>query len=221
MRNLRTALFLGLALSILAIPAFAGGLFPTAGQYVIHSHPSFLVAVGDSKEVVECDASLTLVAGNPYVTKQGTRRVDLKILDWQATGNSKLLGGPLNMRFDPAIQVKDDSFVETFTVVTAKNAQADFPARAQFAVGYSMDTPWGTVAGLRGVTRGSIHAFPPENDIFTMEKGDIASIMGQLMPTQLSAMSAAGEVKKLDAKITALACACPAPTLTTGGGSSK
>jgi hypothetical protein len=218
-RNLKTALFVGLALSVVAMPVFAGGLFPKAGTYTIHSHPSFLVAVGDSKEVVECDATLTLVAGDAYVTKAGTRRVDLKILDWQANGSSKLLGGALNMRFDPAIKVNDSSFVETFTVVTAKNAQPDFPARAQFAVGYSMDTPWGTVAGLRGVTRGSIHAFPPENDIFTMEKGDIASVMGQLMPTQLSAMSAAGEVKKLDAKITALACACPAPTLSTGGSS--
>jgi hypothetical protein len=220
-RKLRTALFVGLALCIAAVPAFAGGAFPKAGQYVIHSHPSFLIAVGDKKEVVDCDATLTLVAGDAYVTKQGTRRVDLKILDWKATGNSQLLGGALNMRFDPNVKVGDDSFVETYTVVNAKNSGKDFPAKAQFAVGYEIDTPFGTVAGLRGVTRGSIHAFPPENDIFTMEKGDVAKVMGALMPAQLSSMSAAGEVNPLAASITALACACPATSLNTADTGTK
>jgi hypothetical protein len=220
-RNVRLSLFVGLAMSIIALPAFAGGAFPQAGQYVIHSHPSFLVTVGDQKEVVECDAALTLSAGTPYVTQQGNRRVDLKILDWKATGTSKLLGGPLNMRFDPNVKVGDDSFVETYTIVNAKNAGKDFPAKAQFAVGYQIDTPFGTVAGLRGVTRGSIHAFPPENDIFTMEKGDVAKVMGALMPAQLSSMSAAGEVSPLKATITAIACACPTQELSTAPPSAK
>jgi hypothetical protein len=216
-RNLKIALFVALALC-LALPAFAGNTmpnFPKAGQYVINSHPSFLINVGDKKEVVECNATLIVQAGDPYVTKQGTRRVDLKIVNWKADGVSKLLGGPLNFRMTQGAKTADSSFVETYNVVKAKSGEKDFPAKAQFAVPYEIDTPFGTVSGLNGVTRGSIKAFPPSDDVFLMEKGDIAKVMAQLLPAQLSSMSAAGEVNLQDVTIRPLACACPSSSIST------
>jgi len=207
MRTMKAVLIL--ALVLVAVPVFAGQManFPKAGEYTIHSHPSFLVSVGDSKEVVNCNATLLLRAGDPYITKQGTHRVDLTILDWKADGTSKLLGGPLNFRMMQGTKVADSSFVETYGVV--KTGAKEFPAKAQFAVPYEIDTPFGTVSNLTGVTRGTIKAFPPSGDTFLMEKGDVAKVMAQLMPGQLSSVSAAGEVSPAEVKITPLACDCP------------
>ena len=211
MRNVRSVLLLALVLAVVAVPAFAGQManFPKAGEYTIHSQPSFLVNVGDSKEVVNCKATLVLRAGDPYITKQGTHRVDLTILDWKADGTSKLLGGPLNFRLVKGAKVTDESFVETYGVV--KTGAKEFPAKAQFTVPYEIDTPFGTVSNLTGVTRGTIKAFPPVDDTFLMEKGDVAKVMAQLMPAQLSSVSAAGEVSPAEVKITPLACACVGP----------
>jgi len=212
------AVLIGLVLLVaLASMASADAVkapFPKAGQYTINSHPSFLISVGDSKEVVECDATLIVKAGDPYLTKSGTRRVDLVVVDWKANGKSTLLGGPLNFRMIKGTKVADRSFVETYGVVKA--GLADFPAKAQFAVPYELETPFGVVSNLVGVTRGTIKAFPPRNDVFMMEKGDIAKLMSDLMPAPLSAMSASGEVKPVEVTVAPLACACPAP-LDAGG----
>ena len=211
MHNRRSIWLLALALAIVAVPVFAGQManFPKAGEYVIHSHPSFLVNVGTSKEVVNCNATLVLRAGDPYITKQGTHRVDLTILDWKADGSSKLLGGPLNFRLLKGAKVADASFVETYGAV--KTGAKEFPAKAQFAVPYEIDTPFGTVSNLVGVTRGTIKSFPPHDDTFLMEKGDVAKVMAQLMPAQLSSVSAAGEVSPAEVQITPLACMCTDP----------
>jgi len=199
-----------LALLVALAPAEAGkSAFPRAGQYVIKSKPTFLITVGENQEVVECQATLTIRAGNPYITAKGTRRVDLEVIDWKASGKSELLGGPLNFRMKKGMKVDDKSFVETVGLAKV----ADFPAQAQFAVPYELSTPFGSVSNLVGVTRGSIKAFPPSDDVFVMEKGDIAKVMAELMPTPLSAMSASGEVTPLDVTIRPLACACPASDL--------
>jgi hypothetical protein len=215
----KSILLLALALGLIAIPALAGQManFPKAGEYTIHSHPSFLVTVGSNQEVVECNATLVLKAGNPYITKQGTRRVDLTIVDWKADGSSKLLGGPLNFRMAQGAKLTDESYVETFNVANVSNGAKDFPAKAQFAVPYEIDTPFGTVSNLSGVTRGTIHSFPPHNDTFLMEKGDIAKVMAQLLPAPLSSVTAAGEVNPLEITIKPLACADPADDGTGGG----
>jgi hypothetical protein len=217
-RKTLIALAACLALLVALAPAEAGKTaFPKAGQYVIKSKPTFLIAVGDNKEVVECEATLTVRAGDPYITAKGTRRVDLQVVDWKASGRSELLGGPIKFRLLKGVQVEDKSFVET--VGLAKTA--DFPAQAQFAVPYELSTPLGTVSNLVGVTRGSIKAFPPSDDVFMMEKGDIAKIMAELMPAPLSAMSASGEVTPLDVTIRPLACACPASDLSTADGGAE
>jgi hypothetical protein len=214
---LSTALILMVAVVPMASAGKAPLSFPTAGVYTINSHPSFLISVGDSKEVVECDATLVVQAGEPYITRQGTRRVDLQILDWKAKGESKLIGGPLSFRMTKGVKVDDKSFVETYGLAKASKA-ADFPAQAQFAVPYEIDTPFGVVGGLVGVTRGSIKAFPPSGDIFTMEKGDIAKLMNALMPAPLSSMSASGKVDLTEVTIQPLACACPVAEAADGGG---
>jgi hypothetical protein len=204
-----------LALVVALAPMASAGTsnwnFPKAGQYTINSHPSFLISVGDSKEVVECDATLVVKAGDPYITKTGTRRVDLQVVSWKANGTSKLLGGPLNFRMAKDTKVADKSFVETYQVAKASSHSADFPAKAQFAVPYEIDTPFGVVSNLVGVTRGTIKAFPPSNDVFIMEKGDIAKLMNALMPAPLSSMSASGTVQPATVSIQPLACGCPAP----------
>lgn len=199
-----------LALALASTPMLsAGEAFPKAGQYTINSRPTFLISVGESQEVVECEATLVVKAADPYLTATGTRRVDLQIVDWKAKGHSKLLGGPLNFRMTKGVKVADKSFVETYNSVKV-SGKADFPAQAQFAVPYELDTPFGVVSGLVGVTRGTIKAFPPKNDVFMMEKGDIAKLMTALMPAPLSSLSAAGEVQRTEVTVQPLACACPA-----------
>ncbi len=221
--TLRKSLVLSVALLLMVavVPMASAGKaplsFPKAGVYTINSHPSFLISVGDSKEVVECDATLIVQAGDAYITRQGTRRVDLQILDWKAKGHSKLIGGPLNFRMTKGVKVDDKSFVETYGLAKASTGAADFPAQAQFAVPYEIDTPFGVVGGLVGVTRGSIKAFPPSGDIFTMEKGDIAKLMNALMPAPLSSMSASGKVDITEVTIQPLACACPVAEADGGG----
>jgi hypothetical protein len=163
-RNAKSTLFVALILVLVCVPAFAGQMasFPKAGVYTINSHPSFMIKVGSNKEVVECDATLQVLADDSYTTKQGTRRVDLTILDWKANGSSKLLGGPLHFRMIKGAKSADASFVETYQVANASNNQKDFPAKAQFAVPYEIDTPFGTVSNLNGVTAApSMPSRPP------------------------------------------------------------
>jgi hypothetical protein len=207
MNRLRVA-FAVLAVLLLAVPAMAGTQgdardFPKAGLYELHSHPTFMIRVGESKEVVKCDATLTLRTSDPYPTAAGTRRVDLTVVDWKADGTSKLLGGPVRFRMTQGAKVQDPSFVETFH---AAGKEHDFPAQAQFVVPYKIETPFGTVSGLYGVTRGTIHSFPPKGDVFSMAKGDVANLVAALMPAPLSAMSAAGEVTPQEVEIQPLAC---------------
>ncbi|MEM7480039.1 MAG: hypothetical protein AAF481_02600 [Acidobacteriota bacterium] len=206
----KTLLFAALV-SLVAVPALAGGSlsvsnFPTAGEYVINSHPSFLINVGDTKEVIECDATLRLRASDPYVTASGAKRVDLTVLDWKADGFSKLLDGELNFRMRQGAEPVGESYVESYQ----QAGTHDFPAQAQFAVPYEVETPFGTIAGLHGITRGSIKAFPPSGDIFLMEKGDIGDLMADIMPAPLSALSAAGDTREETVEVQPISCLCPA-----------
>lgn len=205
--------FAALAVSALALaPAVAGsaaplavGDFPTAGEYVIHSKPTFMISVGDTKEVVECDATLVVRASDPYITAAGSKRVDLTVVDWKADGKSVLLDGALHFRMVQGVEPSDASYVESYQLAGTH----DFPAQAQFAVPYEVETPFGTMSGLHGVTRGSIKQFPPSGDIFLMEKGDIGDMMAELMPAPLSQLSAAGEEREGTVTVQPIACACP------------
>ena len=207
-RNRINILALGLLLLGVAVPVTAGTQgdprdFPKAGLYELHSNPTFMVRVGASKEVVKCKATLTLRTSDPYLTPAGTRKVDLTVVDWKADGTSELLGGPLRFRMTPGAKTEDPSFVETFK---AAGKGHDFPAQAQFVVPYRLETPFGTVGGLYGVTRGTIHSFPPKGDVFSMAKGDVANVMAKLMPAPLSALSAAGETTEEEVTIEPIAC---------------
>ncbi len=195
-----------LACVALAAPATANdNAFPPADQYVLRSNPQFEITVGENKELVACKAALVLTTGTPYVSADGKRRVDLQILDWNATGTSKLLGGEITFRMRKDATTTDKSFVESYELV--QSGSHDFPAQAQFAMPYEVDTPFGTVSNLYGVTTGTIESFPPQPGAqFKMYKGDVAHLMAELMPAPLSALSAAGEVTTVRAAIAPVAC---------------
>jgi len=208
----KVAVGLGLSLALMAalvVPASAAdqAAFPKPAQYILHSHPHFIVTVGDNKETVICDAELVLQTGEPYLAANSKRHVDLKVVNWKATGNSKLLGGPINFRMLKNVAASDKSFVESYEVFDAQRGSRDFPARAQFAVPYELDTPFGTVTQLYGVTAGTIESFPPQpGSQFKMQKGDVAHLMAELMPAPLSSLSAAGDVATVGATIEPDAC---------------
>src|SRR4029077_20896690 len=99
-------------LALAALPALAKEptVFPPSDVYTIHSKPAFNITVGDRVEVVTCKAELRLRTGKPYVAADGTRRVDLQILDWKADGRSELLGGDLHFRMEQGRPMRDPSF---------------------------------------------------------------------------------------------------------------
>lgn len=179
--------------------------FPAADEYVIKSRPAFNVAVGDRTEVVRCNAELRLRTGTPYVAEDGMRRVDLEIVDWKADGYSELMGGELHFRMEKGRAMRDPSYVQSYQVHNDGDPQ-DFPAYAQFAMPYELETPFGNINGLYGLTSGSIKEFPPQGSVFTMKKGDTAQIMAALMPEPISALSSAGEVTPVDVTVRPSAC---------------
>lgn len=208
-RNTRLAVVLAvLTALVVALPVLAEvkqTAFPKAGQYVLHSEPKFLVKVGDNEEVVQCKAQLVLQTSAAY-TAAGKRRVDLTVVDWKAEGTSKLLGGPIKFTMiKSGAPTQDKSYVQSYESATATSK--DFPAHAQFVVRYEMETPFGVVTDLYGVTAGTIEAFPPQpGALFKMQKGDVAHIMSELMPEPLSAMTAAGEVSGAEATVQPIDC---------------
>ncbi len=198
-------------LALLAIPALAkqpAAQFPEADVYTIHSLPSFNIAIGDRVEVVTCKAELRLRTGKPYVAADGTRRVDLEILDWKADGYSEALGGDLHFRMEQGKPTRDPSYVKSYQTWNAEKPM-DFPAHAQFSVPYELETPFGKVKGLHGLTTGQINSFPPRNTVFSMKKGDTAEIVAELLPEMISSMSAAGEVTPVNVSVRPAACLCP------------
>jgi hypothetical protein len=197
-------------LMLMAIPAFAKQptQFPASGVFTINSLPSFNITVGDRVEVVTCKAELRLRTGTPQVAADGTRNVALEILDWRADGYSELLGGDLHFRMEKGRAMRDPSFVKSFQAWNP-DQPLDFPAHAQFAMPYELETPFGKVKGLYGVTSGMINSFPPHGVVFTMKKGDTAEIVSALLPESISSMSAAGEVTPVNVTVRPAACLCP------------
>lgn len=199
------------ALAMLAAPAFAGDVvmteFPEAGLYVLHSQPQFNVTVGDQTETVTCRAKLVLQTSNAYLTDNGKRRVDLEVVSWQADGTSQLLGGDLHFRMIDGFETEDRSYVESYALYQPAQGVRDFPAHAQFAVPYELETPFGTVTGLYGLTQGTIEAFPPQpGALFRMEKGDTADLIAALMPEPVTALSAAGDITPVNVTVRPVAC---------------
>lgn len=206
----RRWLYLVPVVAMLALPALAADPvvqpeFPQSDVFTITSNPAFNVTVGDRTEVVRCKAELKLRTGEPYVTAEGGRRVDLQIIDWKADGYSELLGGELHFSMEKGRPMQDASYVQSYQAWN-EAAPHDFPAYAQFAMPYQLETPFGTIKGLYGLTSGSIASFPPSGSVFTMKKGDTAEIMAALMPEPVSALSSAGEVTPVNVTVRPAAC---------------
>lgn len=142
--------------------------FPKPGEFTIHSVPMFLLSRGERTEVVACKGKLVVRTGRPRVGARQRRQVDVEIVEWVATGTSKLLGGKIEFRQTPGGRLKS-------SVTAGKNA--DLPGVARFGMNYQVTTPRGTVEGLTGVASGRITSFPPRGDVFTVQKrlaiGDI------------------------------------------------
>lgn len=206
--TLKKQLIISFALALCALPAIAEmpTEFPKADVYTIHSKPSFNIAVGDRTEVVTCKAELRLRTSEPVIAEDGSRRVELEIIDWKADGYSELLGGDLHFNMQKGMPMRDPSFVKSYQTWNP-DQPLDFPAHAQFAMPYELETPFGKISGLYGVTSGSITSFPPRNSIFTMKKGDTAEIVAALLPESVSSLSAAGEVTPVNVTIRPAACA--------------
>jgi len=206
----KKTLLLALALIVIVAPAYAGTMveFPEAGVYTLHSEPTFEVTVGDKTELVTCRAELVLKTSEPYLTDRNKRRVDLEVVSWHADGASELLGGEMHFRMLNGETTPDESYVESYEFYSPQEASRDFPAHAQFSVPYELETPFGTISGLYGLTEGTIEAFPPQpGALFKMEKGDTANLMASLMPEPVSALSAAGEVTPVKVTVKPAACA--------------
>lgn len=197
MKNLTKAVLLAACLALLASTAAAAEL-PKAGEYVIKSSPQFRVTVGDAQELVNCEAILVLRTAEPTLTAANTKRIEVQVVDWKATGTSELLGGKLQFRMIPG-SVDEESYIETKDV-------NNFPAHAQFAIKYELETPFGVMTDLTGVTWGNINAFPPaKGDTMQLRKGQ-KDLIAHLLPAPLSALSAAGVVQQQTAAVEAVLC---------------
>ena len=197
MRNLTKAVLLAACLALVASSAAAAEL-PKPGDYVIKSHPQFRVTVGDAEEMVYCDATLVLRTTEPFATGANTQRINMQVVSWEASGTSELLGGKLEFRMIPG-SVDEESYIET------KDAN-NFPAHGQFAIRYELETPFGVMTDLTGVTWGTLNSFPPaKGDTMQLRKGQ-KDLIAHLLPAPLSAMSAAGMVMLQSASVEAVAC---------------
>jgi len=135
--------------------------FPRPGKFEIHSVPIFMLSRGDKVELVVCKARMVVETGRP--TTSGERRqVDVKVLDWVATGKSRLLGGKVEFRMTQGGR-QPRSWVKAGTA-------GDLPGKARFAMRYSVTTPQGTLENLTGAATGAISSFPPKLDVFRIDK---------------------------------------------------
>lgn len=155
--------------------------FPKPGRFEIRSLPLFLVGDGERDEVLVCKAEMVVQTKEAY-SMGGRRQVDLEVVEWVATGTSRLLGGKVEFRQTKPLK----SWVRT--KATGTDRGADFPAQARFAMRYQVTTPQGTVRNLTGVATGVIRQFPPKGDVFAVQK-----------------TLAFGSIR-----VTPVACACPA-----------
>lgn len=74
--------------------------FPKPGQFEIRSFPMFQLSNGKQAEILVCEARMVVRTGESYGTGT-TRQIDVDILEWVATGKSRLLNGPRNAATRP------------------------------------------------------------------------------------------------------------------------
>ncbi|HEX5761202.1 MAG TPA: hypothetical protein VF121_18605 [Thermoanaerobaculia bacterium] len=134
--------------------------FPRPGRFEIRSFPMFQLSNGKQAEILVCEANMVLRTGASYGTGAG-RQIDVEVLEWVATGNSRLLKGPVEFRMTQGPRRK--SWVRA-------GKKGDLPGQARFALRYQVTTPQGTVKDLDGVAVGPIRSFPPRGDVFRIDK---------------------------------------------------
>lgn len=138
--------------------------FPTPGEFIIYSSPVFVITRDDQQEVIELQASMRVQAGAPAKTARGTREVDIKMLEWEAVGTSRLLGGEVRYSLIRGMKSR----------VTGVTAAADMPGRMDLVGQFSLSLNGQVVDEHRGRARGLISAFPPaEGDLFDISGNEV------------------------------------------------
>jgi len=136
-------------------------LFPIAGDYIIYSKPLFRVKRGEEEELVECEAQMRVSLQDAAAVADGTRQISFKVLEWEAVGNSKLLGGELKYSLLKSLKSQ----------VTAGSEVADLPGRMIVSGRFGAFLNGEIVDEHKGKAVGVISSFPPA-------KGDLFDISG-------------------------------------------
>jgi hypothetical protein len=164
--------------------------FPPGGDYEIFSRPDFFVEIGDRGELLHCEARLVIRTSDAVVNKKGIRQVDFKVLEWEATGTSRLLGGA---------EVKFTVIKSLQCSVTAGSEKADLPGKmavslrsATYVNGVKVDEHPSKASGM-------ISSFPPA-------KGDLFQISSPEKTHDLAALTKGALTGHL--QIHPISCAC-------------
>ncbi|HEU0300819.1 MAG TPA: hypothetical protein VFR37_15260 [Longimicrobium sp.] len=155
--------------------------FPPAGEYEIYSLPEFFVQNGERGELLVCAGRIRLRTSNPVVDRRGRRRVNLKVLEWEAVGTSELLGGA-------EIRVRATRSLGSYVV--AMSDRADLPGRMVLSILSSTYVNGQQVDEHKGRAEGLISAFPPaKGDLFALSAPaathDLSALTNGLLPGTL------------------------------------
>lgn len=154
--------------------------FPAPGEFVIYSTPLFLVLRDGQQELVEFDASMRVRIGASRKAANGTRSVDVEMIEWEAVGKSRLLDGEVRYTLLRGLKSK----------VSGLTTAADLPGRMELSGQFALSLNGKTVNEHKGSARGVISTFPPA-------AGDLFNLAGNVVTV--------GNVR-----IAGVACACPA-----------
>lgn len=144
-------------------------VFPEAGDYAVYSSVTFFVQRGGAGELVDCDSRMFISLSDARLSEEGQRVVEMNVMEWEAYGQSELLGGEIGFRLVENLDSR----------VTAGSPAADLPGKMYvsgmletFFNGTKVDESFGEAEGL-------ISRFPPApGDLFDVtgkrvEVGDI------------------------------------------------
>lgn len=138
--------------------------FPPAGRYEIFNTPIFHVVVGEQEELLRCKGRLVVETSDAISTRKGLRRIDLEVVDWEASGESRLLGGTVKFVVTKGLKA----------YVDAGSERADFPGRMTVGVRAQTYLNDQQVDEHESKVTGLISAFPPqEGDLFDISWGGL------------------------------------------------
>jgi len=163
--------------------------FPEAGEFVIYSRPEFYVQLDQRSELVRCAGQIRLRTSEPVMNSDGLRRVPVEVLEWEAVGQSEILGGELRFAATESLE----------SCVSAGSERADLPGRLVLAIMSSTHVNGRQIDSHRGRAEGLISAFPPA-------PGDLFALDAPSPEVDLASLTAGALTGSL--RITASTCKC-------------